>query len=94
MSSDIITVDYHMVPDTSLDKRNDTDGRVERVKVYDITNDQFIDWNANEIKPPVGHNPAVVFMAGFCALTLLVGFTVSTIQMVLPSPPYEVQQVE
>ena len=82
----------NVVTDTTLDKRNDTNGRVERVKVYDITNDKNINWLANEPKPPVGHNPVITFMAGFCAITVLVGFTVSTIQMVMPSPPYEVQE--
>ena len=92
MSSDIITVDYHMVPSATVDKRNGTDGRVERVKVYDITNDKFIDWNANEPKPPTGHNPFVQFMVAFTIGVGVLGFTVSTIQMVLPSQPHVTQE--
>ena len=79
--SSIITVDYHMVPRAPVDKRNGTDGRVERVKVYDITNDQFIDWNANEPKPPTGHNPFVQFMAAFTIGVGALGFMTYTLSL-------------
>ena len=90
--SSIITVDYHMVPSTSLDKRNGTDGRVERVKVYDITNDQFIDWNANEPKPPTGHNLFVQFMAVFTIGVGALGFMSYTLSLAFDPPQIEQRQ--
>ena len=91
MNDSIITVDYNMVTDTSLDKRHGSHGRVESVKVYDITNDSYIDWNANEPKylPRTHHNRAVVFMTWFLIGVGGLGFISWTVEMVSPSPSYQ-----
>ena len=85
----IITVDYHMVPSASLDKRTNSNGRVERVKVYDITNDKNINWLANEPKPPTGHNLFVQFMAAFTIGVGALGFMSYTLTLAFDSPQIE-----
>ena len=88
--SSIVTVDYHMVADTSLDKRTTTDvsrqPRVIPVRVYDISNDKLIDWNANEPKPPTGHNIFVLFMTAFLIGVGALGFMSYTLSLAFDPP--------
>ena len=90
--SSIVTVDYHMVANPIVDQRHDTNGRIEQVKVYDITNDKYIDWLANEPKPPVGHNVFVQFLAAFTIGVGALGFMSYSLSLAFDPPTIEQQQ--
>ena len=53
------------------------------VKVYDVTNDKYIDWNANEPKPltrRTHHNRFILFMASFIVTVGALGLVSSTLE--------------